>query len=85
MHFYKRFYYWHKLGDLNGISTGWNQNLTVKTVSFQKMSQISTRKSDFFQFYDYFSGLGMKITPDSDFSSNFTPRGVIFLKKFLIF
>ena len=52
---------------LNDKSTEGNQNLTVKTVSFQKMSQKSTRKSEFFNFYDYFRGLGMKITPDSDF------------------
>ena len=61
-----------------------NQNLSEKTVSFQKMSRKRTQKSEFFNFYDYFRGLGMKITPDSGFSSNFTPRGVIFNKIFLI-
>ena len=70
---------------LNDKSTEGNQNLTVKKVSFQKMSRKRTQKSEFFNFYDDFRGLDMKITPDSDFSSNFTPRGVIFNKNFLSF
>ena len=70
---------------VNNKSARGNQNLQEKTVSFQKMSQISTQKSEFFHFYDYFRGLGKKITSDSDFSSNFIPRGVFFDKNFLSF
>ena len=49
------------------------------------MIQNMIQKIKIFNFYDYFRGLGIKITPDSDFSSNFTPKGVIFIKKLKIF
>ena len=83
--FFEISFYRNNLEVLNNKSARGNQNLPEKTVSFQKMSQKITLKSEFFNFYDYLSGLGMKITPDPDFSSNFNPRGVFLTKIFWVF